>query len=120
MTSCVNPNGPPLREDFVDCDGCGACCRTMGAPPGYVVVVMNPEAWPQYTGDHERVDSLPDEAKSELLDHISSDLWAEGDPCLWLDQNTGRCRWYEYRPSVCREFRVGSPECLAWRDRFDV
>jgi Fe-S-cluster containining protein len=51
--------------------------------------------------------------------------WANKDdgddyPCLWLDRETGRCRHYEYRPEVCRDFEPGSEECRKFRSRFGL
>lgn len=37
-----------------------------------------------------------------------------GPPCIWLDEN-GKCRHYEYRPYVCRDFPVGCESCLLYR-----
>ena len=38
-----------------------------------------------------------------------------GQPCIWFDQETRRCKHYEYRPEVCRDFEVGEESCLRWR-----
>ncbi|MBK1644498.1 hypothetical protein CKO25_07485 [Thiocapsa imhoffii] len=38
--------------------------------------------------------------------------------CIALDRQTLLCRIYEQRPLVCRELRVGSPECLAEHREF--
>ena len=35
--------------------------------------------------------------------------------CAALDRDTMRCRIYEHRPEVCREFQVGESECIAER-----
>ena len=35
--------------------------------------------------------------------------------CAALDRDTMRCRIYERRPAVCREFRLGESECIAER-----
>jgi Putative zinc- or iron-chelating domain len=51
----------------------------------------------------EDVLSLPERAKAGL-------------PCLWLDEKTGRCRHYEFRPEACREaVQPGDESCLAFR-----
>ena len=44
----------------------------------------------------------------------------DGQPCLWLDVATRRCRHYEHRPGTCRDFRPGSYSCLQWRHRFGI
>lgn len=35
--------------------------------------------------------------------------------CAALDRDTMRCLIYERRPQVCRDFQVGSSECVAER-----
>lgn len=117
---------------LTDCRGCGACCRTQEIPPGYLAVVLAPERWPGDKGDHQRVANLPAEAQSSLLDAIMAsvidsrleDRHGEdihsAEPCCWLDEVTGQCRWWKYRPSICRAFEVGSPPCLQRRREFGV
>lgn len=41
----------------------------------------------------------------------------DGMPCVWLNRVTGRCRHYEFRPDVCREFEVGGEACLRYREK---
>lgn len=36
-------------------------------------------------------------------------------PCIWLDEATGKCKHYEIRPDVCREFEVGNISCRMLR-----
>ena len=38
--------------------------------------------------------------------------------CAALDRDTMRCLIYERRPQVCRDFQVGSSECVAERKVF--
>lgn len=56
-------------------------------------------------------ESLP----TELQDEINA---VEGcaKPCVWLDLETKRCRHYELRPPVCREFVPGNEVCLEDRE----
>ena len=35
--------------------------------------------------------------------------------CAAVDRRTMRCRIYERRPMVCREFQVGSGDCITER-----
>ena len=56
------------------------------------------------------------------VEMIESDRWGGevmarlGDGwCIALDRDTMRCRIYELRPTVCREFEVASNECLTER-----
>ncbi len=101
----------------ITCDDCnGACCRNQPTPPGYTAVLSNPDGWPPGLGDHERVAILAREDPKAIEDIY--DAMAVGDdfaPCCWLDLATGRCRYYEYRPAVCRDFHVGSNACLRAR-----
>jgi Fe-S-cluster containining protein len=81
--------------------------------------------WREMVGespDWERVRSLPPEAEAELVGYLvplSDDSvtgrGAEGNPCLWFDPEARRCRFYEHRPEVCRDFEVGSEDCLGHR-----
>jgi Fe-S-cluster containining protein len=36
-------------------------------------------------------------------------------PCLWWDPVTKKCRHYEWRPVVCRDFAVGEEDYLRIR-----
>jgi Fe-S-cluster containining protein len=38
-------------------------------------------------------------------------------PCLWFDEETGRCRHYEHRPTACRDFEPGSLSCVEHREQ---
>lgn len=102
---------------ITNCNNCGACCFEQGSPPGYSTVILNPENWPQWTGDHARVAALPDDARASLLDGMGED---PNGPCCWLDQATMRCRWYEHRPQICRDVDRGSEGCRVWRDEYNI
>lgn len=39
----------------------------------------------------------------------------DDDWCAALDRDTQRCTIYAARPWVCREFEMGSPECIGER-----
>lgn len=60
-------------------------------------------------------DAMPVELRQSLRDYYqqcaADDDWRDGEPCIWLDAETKRCRHYEHRPSVCREFPVGGDDC---------
>ena len=102
------------------CDNCGVCCLEQNTPPGCVAVMMNPAAWPPDTGDHERVEQLPDDARKVIVDRITDDRSPDGMPCCWLDLETNRCRWYEHRPQLCRNMEIGSKWCRSWRERYGI
>ena len=93
----------------ITCDGCSACCMEQTTPPGYYVILMT-GAWPP-GDDWGRFERLPIEAKLAIAD---ADIDSVG-PCCWLDVESKRCRWYEWRPQICRDFKVGSESCLSWR-----
>ncbi len=90
----------------VDCVGCGGCCLEVGHPGFF---------WNPATGGG--VDplwfSLPAALRSELevyLDGLAEpDL---GKTCVWFDPDLRRCRHYDYRPQMCRDFEVGNPKCV--------
>jgi Fe-S-cluster containining protein len=43
------------------------------------------------------------------------DLW-----CAALDRNTMRCRIYERRPIICRDYQMGESDCIGERSRLLV
>ena len=105
------------------CDGCGACCFEQQSPPGYVMLLNSDEAMAsdECKEDAGRVRNLPAEAIRELRDYIKKVLSGEEAPdsvCLWLDRQSLLCRYHHLRPSICREFEVGSDECLDWRSQY--
>ena len=109
----------------LSCDDCGACCFEQGSPPGYLGLmngVLSRDEWPD-EDDIPRLDSMPDEARAVLLAY-GADLRsgkADGDgACVWLDQTTMRCRWYEHRPQICRDLDRGSEGCRSWRDEYNI
>ncbi len=81
-----------LAQD-VTCSNCKACCCSLevmiisdtGVPSKYIYV---------------------DEHGSETMLRLD-DGW-----CSALDRNTLMCSIYENRPWVCREFEMGSFECI--------
>jgi Fe-S-cluster containining protein len=100
------------------CDGCGACCLVVTAPPFYHVFgELGEEAW----------DRLARE-RPAILAELQADYQARrasggpffGTPCLWFDAQSRRCRHYDYRPLACREFEIGGPDCCDARRRAGV
>lgn len=108
---------------IADCAGCGKCCDHMGTPPMYALYFPPPGRelleWAKGTEDHQRFESLPAEVREELATYYAGvragtivDRTKDGKtPCLWLNTETKRCKNYEHRPSVCREFEVGDSGC---------
>ncbi len=96
----------------VDCSGCGACCLHMGFP-SYVTASDGQAAEEPWL-------NMPDDLKAELLQQMESyvrPLSGELDGiCCWYDAQLQRCKHHEHRPNVCRDFQIGSQDCLGWRD----
>ncbi len=86
------------------CDNCGACCLGMDIP------LFSLEEFQQ----------LPEELAQEIDEAIDAGLSDLGNSCLWFDQATKTCKHYEHRPEVCREFGVGSEDCMRRRRAEEV
>lgn len=102
-----------LTLPVINCDNCGACCTEQEAlPVGWYL--GNPAF---KLGDPN---SLPPELLAELeamAEQFDKTGWPNGTPCVWYDEQTLRCKHYEYRPETCREENVvpGNDACLRWR-----
>lgn len=88
-----------------NCDGCGACCMSMGTPP---FAGPGDPSW----------DALPEQLKAEIKAEVFRPGRNYDGPCIWLEN--GRCKHHAIRPMICREFEIGSPACLIWRDEHGV
>jgi Fe-S-cluster containining protein len=97
------------------CDGCGACCMVVTRPPFYRVFdEEGEEAWERLR--RERPDIMAAFlADSKARKERGGPYY--GTPCIWFDEETRRCRHYEYRPLACREFPIGEEDCLDARRR---
>lgn len=80
----------------VTCATCRACCCRLE------VILMGDDAPP--------------------IEFVETDRWGgqvmrrlDDGWCAALDRKTILCRIYEQRPGVCRDFPVGSDECLTER-----
>jgi Fe-S-cluster containining protein len=119
----IDPEELDKAITAAECENCGACCFEQGSPPAYGCLVDADEqarkAWPDQA-DNERVETLPADAINVLLDYWEKLKRGEVDgdgPCCWLDQETNRCRFYEFRPQICRDLDVCSEGCRIWRER---
>ena len=94
------------------CHNCGLCCMHMRTPP--------------FAGEIDpRWQSLPEDLKTEIRQWVMGEpspryrlmVKFDGDvnPCIWLDLVTGRCRHYELRPDVCRDYEGGNASCRSLR-----
>lgn len=91
---------------ILNCDNCGACCMEMRSPP--FIGDMDPEFM-----------ALPGEMRVAIVTHALGDAPPES-PCLWLDLETRRCKHYDLRPEICRDFEVGSDGCRRWREAYGI
>lgn len=68
--------------------------------------------------------NMPGDLKAELLRFVASYAQpSDGEldgVCCWYDADQQRCKHHEHRPNVCRDFEVGSDDCLAWRDVYAI
>ncbi len=112
-------SSPPKTLPVIgSCDDCGACCQVVTLPPYYRVFDEGgEEAWERLRW--ERPDLLA-EFLAAYKARRSGGSPLYGDPCLWFDPLTGRCRHYDHRPRACREFEVGGEDCRDARRRAGV
>lgn len=90
-----------------DCDGCSACCRSMGQS-----IVLNPWDIAQMTVNlNTSMTKLLSKGIVEL--HVEDNMilpnlsmCGEKESCSFLDQN-GRCSIHSFRPGICRLFPLG-------------
>ena len=83
-------------ERVVSCVGCDACCCRLE------VMLITDTSVPSYFIEPDRWG-------------VSSMAQLEDGWCAALDRNTMSCTIYPNRPLICREFELGSDECLAER-----
>ena len=68
-------------------------------------------------GDYKRLMAAPEEARQAFMTGLYDENRPNECPCSWLDPDTRQCRWYEFRPNVCRAFELGSDNCHRARRR---
>jgi uncharacterized protein len=103
----------------VTCDGCSACCSDVGHPPFLLELnsgVPLPIGGADSQADYQRLLAAPAVARNAYLATVE----AVGRPCEWLDATARRCRYYEFRPDICRSFEVGAKWCSQSRDLLDI
>ncbi len=106
---------------IVNCDDCGACCMDQSSPRWYFALLCNPQLGNEDDPDWQRFKNLPKDALQSLLDHkekVGKEGGKSKEPCCWLDLETKRCKWYEHRPDMCRDFEVGCEGCHSWREEY--
>jgi Fe-S-cluster containining protein len=92
------------------------------SPPGYLVIACGHEE-AYCSDDEERWHTMPDEARQLILDYAESlgrgEPHPNNDICIWFDEGSRKCRYYEWRPDICREtLQVGDDACRAWRESY--
>lgn len=89
----------PAKTDTngISCANCRACCCRLE------VILISQTGVPE---EHIAVDEWGGESMLRLADG-----W-----CSALDRETYSCTIYENRPWICREFEMGSHECLEERE----
>src|SRR5690349_5952492 len=94
------------------CAGCGLCCEGKGSP---VVLYASRPEW--QTEHPFRPPGLPVELIREIDEHFAGLYRGQESPesCLWFDAEARRCRHYEWRPQVCRDFELAGTACLTLR-----
>lgn len=98
-------DGLPIVES---CDGCGVCCMHMAVPPydaGELLHLHQNE--PQVYADYCAAKD------SRLLQFMATEI--SDVPCGWFDMVTRKCRHYEHRPEVCKDYERGGWNCLSQR-----
>ncbi|WP_339900076.1 YkgJ family cysteine cluster protein [uncultured Gilvimarinus sp.] len=90
------PESHPENKAGISCSNCKACCCRLE------VMLISDTGVPER---HIAVDEWGGETMRRL-----NDGW-----CSALDRETMLCTIYENRPWICREFAMGSYECLTER-----
>jgi Fe-S-cluster containining protein len=101
----------PLITNCLTPEPCGVCCHGQEALPlGYWLGIESG----QYADPDGRV--LPADLLAELHaladEFTRTDTWpSHGEPCVWYDAQTKRCRHHQWRPDICVEFKIGGDHC---------
>ena len=89
-----------ISENEISCTNCRACCCRLE------VMLISDTGVPK---EHIAVDKWGAQTMLRL-----EDGW-----CSAIDRNTFMCTIYENRPWICREFEMGSYECIEERARLE-
>jgi Fe-S-cluster containining protein len=66
---------------------------------------------PPFEPGEEAVLGVPDQLLTAVTERIAADQQFEPLPCVWFNTQTRQCLHYQYRPSACRKFEIGSDLC---------
>lgn len=58
--------------------------------------------------------AAPEEARQLVREKKLEDS-STNDSCAWLDRESLKCRYYEFRPAACRNFEMDSEWCRLLR-----
>ncbi len=116
----IMPESTIPHLPIINCDDCGACCFEQGSPPFMPAYLSDPiedaeDIIRQREMPAAAADAIATYHRQLLADEVSGDA-----PCCWLDRDTNRCRWYEFRPQICRDLDCGSEGCRSWRDEYNI
>ncbi len=112
-----------MELPVLNCDGCVGCCVEQSVPPGFAALLPErPEARDAAEADPQQARwfaAAPPEAHALIRKWLRDPRRGEPNPCVWLDLQTRRCRWYACRPRACREDIVpGDRSCRVWRKAY--
>ncbi len=103
-----------MAEDF--CNNCGLCCMHMRTPP------FIGDADPHWI---KLSKALKDEIRNWVMGpspryDFMVQFKEKINPCIWLDLVSGKCKHYDLRPQVCRDYKVGCQSCRTLRKEVDL
>jgi Fe-S-cluster containining protein len=92
------------------CINCSACCQFCGEPPFSNIAECEKLLPPSLCG--ELLGYYNNIVETRILTRGMKNL-----PCMWLDVGSGICKYYEFRPEVCRNFVTGGIDCKDFINR---
>jgi Fe-S-cluster containining protein len=110
---------PQPKQRDVSCEGCGACCMHMGYPP-FAGMFTEPEAMSRSDPEWLALYRVDPKLALKAREGAIAKRGDNRQPCLWLDLTTFKCKHYEHRPAVCRDFERGSDACLEHRKVWNI
>ena len=93
-------------SSVISCEGCAICCHGEAVPP---FMATELDRLPRALAA-----GLDDSPAEQAAEQAPGPEGQRAGPCTWLSAE-GKCRHYEDRPGVCREFECGGEECLRMR-----
>jgi Fe-S-cluster containining protein len=91
----------------------------MGHPPFLLELnggVPEPIGGDDSAADYHRLVAAPAAAQAAYLGQVGT----INAPCSWLDTAKKCCRYYEFRPDICRTFKVGGKWCSQYRELHQI